>query len=128
MKQGPRKNLRDVDRAIIHTVMFDQGIIPMERVDNDMRRVLAQLPPGEARALRRKFRKLWRRALKQLTQGASERNAKRIETLHGVGKSTPSRAEFNARKQLVFDRLWSDHIEPMIRNFEAGAPGKFTQT
>jgi hypothetical protein len=98
--------------------MFEQGIIPMEKIDSDMRRVLAQLPADEARTLRRKFRKLWRRAVKQLTAGMTDKLARPIKAVHGLGKNTPSRAEQHARKQLVFNVLWKEHIEPMIRNFE----------
>jgi hypothetical protein len=117
----PRKELRDVDRTFIQAVMLQCGILPMEKTTLDMRRALAQLSPEEARTLKRKFRKIWRRVMKDEI-GA---NAKKKETLekvavrkYGVGKHVPSRSERNARKQLVFDRLWKDAIEPLIKNFE----------
>lgn len=122
----PRTNLRDVDRALIQTVMFENGILPMERTTLDMRRALDQLPPEEARVLRRKFRKLWRRAMQEEV-GTGSRSVHRqavAKQRYGVGKHVPSRAERNARKQLVFDRLWKELIEPLIRSFEnaGGAP------
>lgn len=121
----PRENLRDVDRALIHSVMFQMGILPMEKTDLDMRRALAQLSPEEARTLKRKFRKLWRKAMRAnvgngKTRVAKEQSAK--ATL-GVGKHVPSRAERNARKKLVFDSLWESVIEPLVKNFE-NAGGK----
>jgi hypothetical protein len=122
--KGPRKELRAVDRALIQAVMFEQGILPMERTTLDMRRVLQQLPPDEARVLRRKFRKLWRRAMREEvgTGKLASTRGKAAEQRLGVGKHVPSRVERNARKQLVFDRLWKQLIEPLVRNFENAAP------
>lgn len=119
----PRKNLRDVDRAIISSVMFEAGIVPMEKTDLDMRRALAQLPPEEARAAKRKFRKLWRKALRAQLGSTNKKNhearAKAAKAKLGVGKHVPSRLERNARKQLVFDEMWEETIEPLIKNFDS---------
>lgn len=120
-KTGPRENLREVDRAFIQAVMFQLGILPMEKTDLDMRRALTQLPAEEARALKRKFRKLWRKAMRaEVGNGPKTRNIKETSAKqkYGVGKHVPSRAERTARKKLVFDLLWKDYIEPMLKNFE----------
>lgn len=117
----PRQNLRDVDRAFIQAVMFQLGILPMEKTDLDMRRALTQLPPEEARTLKRKFRKLWRKAMRaEVGNGPKTRSTREAsaKSKYGVGKHVPSRAERTARKKLVFDLLWEDYIEPMIKNFE----------
>jgi hypothetical protein len=119
----PRKVLRDVDRAFIHAVMFESGIIPMEKTTLDMRRALQQLDPEEARTLKRKFRKLWRKAMKQEIGDPKSKRADVKETAakqkYGVGKHVPSRTERNARKQLVFDQMWEQYIVPMLINFES---------
>ena len=117
----PGKELRDVDRALISSVMFQLGILPMERTDLDMRRALTQLQPEEARTLKRKFRKLWRKAMRaEVGNGPKTRTSKTeaAKKRLGVGKHVPSRAERNARKQLVFDVLWKNAIEPMLKRFE----------
>ena len=86
-----------------------------------MRRALAQMTPEDARIVKRKFRKLWRKAMKAeigdkpRSKKAREESAK---TKYGVGKHVPSRAERNARKKLVFDLLWTQVIAPMITRFE----------
>lgn len=123
-KTGPKGPLRAVDRAIIQAVMFEKGVVPMEKTDLDMRRALQQLPPDEARALKRKFRKLWRKALKQKAGAGKSQPAREtaLKTKLGVGKHVPSRAERNARKQLVFEQLWADEIGPLIERFESSAP------
>jgi hypothetical protein len=123
----PRKNLRDVDRAFIQTVMFEAGILPIEKTTLDMHRILKQLSPDEARQLKRKFRKLWRKAMrKEVGNPACKRaniKATAIESRLGLGKHVPSRGERTARKQLVFDQFWEEIIAPLIENFEnAGGP------
>ncbi len=124
---GPRKNLRDVDRAFIQTVMFEAGILPMEKTTLDMQRALKQLSPDEARQLKRKFRKLWRKAMRKEVGNPTGKHAVRKEEAAkhrlGVGKHVPSRAERTARKQLVFNQFWTEIIGPLIENFEnAGGP------
>lgn len=123
----PRKNLRDVDRAFIQAVMFELGILPMEKTTLDMKRALSQLSDDEARQLKRKFRKMWRKAMRKEVGNPKGRNAATKESAAksrlGVGKHIPSRAERNARKQLVFDQVWKELIAPLIENFEnAGGP------
>jgi hypothetical protein len=123
----PRKNLRDVDRAFIHSIMFELGILPMEKTTLDMKRVLEQLDADEARQLKRKFRKLWRKAMKKEVGSPKGKRAETKEHVakqrYGVGKPVPSRSERNARKQLVFDQIWKEIIGPLVENFErAGEP------
>lgn len=116
----PNENLRDVDRAIIHAVMFECGILPMEKTNLDMRRALQQLSTEDARALKRKFRKLWRKAMR-MQAGHGRTKDMRIEQAKrklGVGKHAPSRAERAARKELVFKMLWEQLIEPLIKRFD----------
>lgn len=119
-KQKPREVLRDVDRAIIQSVMFECGILPMEKVTLDMRRALQQLSPDEARVLKRKFRKLWRKAMREEIGAGKLKNLREDQAKQkfGVGKHAPSRAERTERKKLVFNMLWNRLIEPMITKFE----------
>lgn len=127
MATKPRENLREVDRAFIHSIMFELGIIPIEKATLDFQRALKQLSPEEARQLKRKFRKLWRKAMKKEVGNPKGKRAEVKEQAakqrYGVGKPVPSRAERNARKQLVFDQVWKEIIAPLIDNFErAGEP------
>ena len=100
--------------------MFNCGIIPMEKTDADMRKVLSQLPPEEATAFKRKFRKLWRKAMRMQIGNGKTKDVKEAKAKHalGVGKHAPSRAERKARKELVFDVLWDKIIEPLIVKFD----------
>lgn len=113
----PNGEIRDVERTFVHVVHFEAGIVPMEKTGLDMRRALNQLEPDEARKLKRRFRKLWRKlAARQVAQGSA--SDKMMKGKLGTGKQVPSRAERNARKQLVFDEIWASVIEPMVRRFD----------
>lgn len=116
-----KKELRDVDRAFIHAVHFEQGIVPIEDPVLDIRRALKELPPEEQRILKRKFRKLWRKLMKeQIPDGKRGETKKTMLTQKlGVGKHVPSRAERLERKRLVYNHFWKEVIMPMIKNFEA---------
>jgi hypothetical protein len=107
--------------------MFELGILPMEKTTLDMRRALQQLSPEEARQLKRKFRKMWRKAMRKEVGNPKGKRAdvkeQAAKSRLGVGKPVPSRAERNARKQLVFDQVWAEIIGPLVENFEnAGGP------
>lgn len=119
-----RDDLRPVDKAFIHTVMFEMGVLPIEDPTLDMRVPLKQLTPEEARVLKRKFRKLWRKCMKaQLADGgvsgkAAKSREDQAKAKLGVGKHVPSRAERLARKRLVYERVWNEVIVPMLIRFE----------
>lgn len=117
-----RDDLRPVDKAFIHSVMFEMGILPIEDPTLDMRVPLRQLSPEEARVIKRKFRKLWRRLMKQQVAAAGgkqgEAQKKALGTKLGVGKHVPSRAERLERKRLVYERVWEEIIVPMLIRFE----------
>jgi hypothetical protein len=45
---------------LMKAAAHERGIVPLERNHHDFNRILASLPPDDARAMKRKFRKLWR--------------------------------------------------------------------
>jgi hypothetical protein len=94
-------------RMMIHHVMFQEGIVPMEDTTMDMNRALAGLSPEEARKMKRKFRKLWRKELKVMS-------AKSRKTLQPMMGGPPSRCQKQNRKQRVFDHLYRDKIGPLV--------------
>lgn len=117
-----RAELRPVDKAFIYDVMFKMGILPIEDPTLDMRVPLRQLPPKEARVVKRKFRKLWRKYMKAQigSSGRKMSDAKKTAAQQklGVGKLVPSRHERLERKRLVYERVWEECIVPMLIRFE----------
>lgn len=117
-KQRP-ESIREIrDRMFIHYVALELGIVPLEDVDVDIRTGLSQLSPEEARRMKRKFRKLWRRYARE-EEGRSVYNKKYARMRLGMGTRVPSRAQKKARKELVRRRLWEEFIAPQIKRFEA---------
>jgi hypothetical protein len=126
-----RDDLRPVDKAFIHSIMFEMGVLPIEDPTLDMRVPLRQMTPEESRVIKRKFRKLWRKCMRQ---EIGNPNGKLAETRAlvakkqlGVGKHVPSRAERLERKRLVLKRIWNECIVPMLVKFENPERGSTEQ-
>ena len=87
---------------ILKTVAFHTlGIVPIEDTHHDVNKFLASLPAAEARKMRRKFRKLWRRAARG---GAAPAYLAQL----GLGNQTPDRKKKRIRKAEVLRRV---HVE-----------------
>lgn len=93
------------------------GIVPIEWTGHDINKVLATLPPDEARKMRRKFRKLWRKFAKNPSKG---RNVKYLAQL-GLGSKDPTRRQKSTRKQEVSTRIITDYVNPMIDTLKTGS-------
>lgn len=117
-----KQDLRPVDRAFIHSVMFWLGIVPMEVPTINVSRALENLTKEESLSLRRKFRKLWRQAMKE---EASKTNGKQralirlhiLEKQCGLGKDRPSKANMLLRKKIVHRKIWYEKIVPLLEKF-----------
>jgi hypothetical protein len=96
-------------QALISQEAYDAGIAPysFDKLNQDMNRLLADLPPEEARKMRRRFRKLWRNlARKNLLPNSndlirSSATANRV----GLGKSKPEKQDAVSRKSWVLYEL-----------------------
>lgn len=73
--------------------MLEAGVVPLtlQNLNHDVNKALAELPPDEARKMRRKFRKLWRK-LTSVRFNLTDSNGQ---------KKKPDRRELLRRKQLV---------------------------
>jgi len=130
-----RSELRPVDRAFISSVMFDLGILPLEGTNQDMSRPLGQISVEEARVIKRKFRKMWRKLMRKQTAHrarsyrSSGRNIsvedaealakKSVGAKFGQGKQIPSKQDKQNRKRAVFESVWTSVIAPMLLKFES---------
>lgn len=109
---------RTRDRMFIHFVGLELGIIPLENISDDMRQGLEKLTPEEARKMKRKFRKLWRKYAKEEMHSATSYKKRKLTQLYGIGKHQPSRSQKRARKELVKRKLWQIYIKPAIQKFD----------
>lgn len=114
-------NLKDHERAVLSAVMFDDGIVPIDNPTHDIGRALTSLPKDDARTMKRKFRKKWRKLAKA---EAHKVNAKKPEiwlnNRFGAGKSNPSRQDRAARKQIVQKHFYENLVRPILDQFEFG--------
>lgn len=102
----------DVKKLLLSTVWLSLGIAPLDgAVHLDINRILASLSPEEARKMRRKFRKMWRRYAKHDMKASKGRKAGVI-AMYGMqqhhdaadvvlGPSPPSRRQKINRKRRV---------------------------
>lgn len=121
-------------RALLYAESFNLGIIPVTPYD-DVKRALAQLPPDEARAAKRKFRKAWKKALKQkLRKVSKESRGKGKKGMHpgkrfkrrlesqvqntGMFKGCkPSGLQVNSRRLLVFSQIM-ERVDATVERYE----------
>jgi len=91
------------------------GIAPLsyESLRQDMGQVLASLPPEEARKAKRKFRKLWRKAVRRKQQ--SGKYSHYIQRAAGLGDPHPRPGHKFYRKSEVIRMIEAEIVEPMIR-------------
>lgn len=113
--------LKDHERAVLSAVMFDEGMVPIDNPTHDIGRALATLPNDDARTMKRKFRKAWRKLAKA---EARQMNAKKPEiwmgNRFGAGKTNPSRQDRAARKQIVQHHFYEKLVRPILDQFEFG--------
>jgi hypothetical protein len=95
-------NISQLDAIFLEKVMLDSGIVPMRNVTHNIDRVLEKLPEDEARKMKRKFRKEWRKLAKasskyvQITLGfkKSKKRSLVVTKIHKLN-----------RKNLVFNQM-----------------------
>lgn len=107
-------------KMIIREMLFvqectEQGIVPIDGshkspYHHNVNRILEGLSPVEARAMRRKFRKMWRAVAKKSDSRSYKRQL-------GLGDPTPRRSQLIARKKAVHTRI-SQIILPRQREME----------
>lgn len=93
-------------RKIVEDAVFmSAGIAPIASSTDDANRSLASLPLGEARAMRRKFRKMWRKAAKVPTPGMKPSTLDALSHAMGLGAPRPTKSQRRARKMEVARRV-----------------------
>lgn len=109
-----------ITRMKILIEFMNRGIVPIGSTGaptwSDVNRVLAAFPLHDARTMKRKFRKMWRKIVKNhLSHGG--RRGDMIAKELGYGVATPVRKHKNARKAAVVrdvvgkTSLWSEVIQ-----------------
>lgn len=85
----------DLDSVLFNLVYHEMDIVPIEfSRGKNLEEILNNLPPDVARRMKRKFRKLWRKAAKKPTRySASKDYSDRYKVQLGLGDKSPSSAK-----------------------------------
>jgi hypothetical protein len=101
---------------LMKAAAHERGIVPLERNHHDFNRILASLPPDDARAMKRKFRKLWRK----VARNKQAKNTRLKHITSGLGNQNPTRTHKNNRKHMVYAHLWLESAMPLHKKIEQG--------
>jgi len=100
--------VNEFDKVKMMIMCLEENIVPFGHgngglmPDFDVNRALDQLPPEEARKMKRKFRKLWRQAARRFSRPGSCKEEKKAAIELGRGNPTPEKKHKNRRKWRVF--------------------------
>lgn len=112
-------DLDPVQRTLVDVACISAGILPMKGVDVPVAPALAALSKEESRKIRRRFRKLWRRAIK-------------IQNIPkdyvGKGNPRPGPYDMAARRAAVLRQAWVDHVVQPTRAHQESPAGQAKET
>ena len=111
MSKQPQE-FNDLEKVINQVVSLEVGIVPIESLHTDVGRSLLTLDKDAARAMKRKFRKEWRKSLREIG------TLKNDSIAHTPGKA-PTRKQKQQRKRIVAEKIYDKRIEPTIKNLTA---------
>lgn len=99
---------KTLKEALTEMAFHSLGIVPYAfyRKRGEINEALAGLPADEARKMRRKFRKCWRKIAKRLKKPA-QRNV-------GLGETSPTITQKNRRKFVVYQATRDKFVNPTI--------------
>lgn len=104
-------------KILMQAFMLGEGIVPLCNQEIDVNAALSTLPEHEARKIKRKFRKLWRK----IAIGPKNEiyNPDYFTWYLGKNPMKPSNAEKRRRKMLVRNYFYGEKIKPIIDKFNA---------
>lgn len=112
-------NQRPTDDIVITSVFLQEGIVPLTAERRDINRALAGISPDDQRKMKRRFRKLWRKAARaELNNAHSEAAKKSIINRYGMRSGSPNRSEKNNRKDLVRRVMQDEKVRPILKAIE----------
>jgi len=92
---------RDAYEIMVHMKMLDEGIVPYGIVPAGIVSQLNEMPLRDQRKMKRKFRKLWKKAYKK------------FGLRHDMIKKHPVRAEVSKRLTMVYRLIREDVLNHM---------------
>ena len=90
------------------------GIVPIRDASKDFNRILSGLPVDEARQMKRKFRKLWRKCVTDAKKSLRWGEVYAIQL--GMGTKHPTKKQKKRRKEEVKRKIIVNVVKPMTEN------------
>jgi hypothetical protein len=93
---------------LFQTMFFhNAGVVPLslKSMHFDYNRILAELSPDEARKMKRKFRKMWRKYLKSYMFNVVSPHLVEIVRPYGFGEDSPTKLQKYRRKKFVYNQV-----------------------
>jgi len=107
--------MNDIHKIAIYTVYLGEGVVPIERIRDNVNKQLAEMSPDDARKMKRKFRKLWRKCYKKDLKCRSNEPYKDILAYRWGAQGEPlNKRVFIHRKNAVHSKLRAEKIQPFI--------------
>lgn len=108
------KQKDNVERFFFYKESFDAGIVPIESTHENVNNALRDLPEEQAITMKRKFRKMWRKALKdKVISGIADPAS--LEAWYGSPGQMPTANQKNNRKALVKAKIREKVLEDVKR-------------
>jgi len=96
-------------KIMIEAAYHELGIAPISYATYDFNKILSSLSFEEARKMKRKFRKIWRKCAKNAKYSSQYR--KQL----GIGTQSPSKAQKMNRKREVVRHVIVDIVAPVVK-------------
>lgn len=112
-----------LDKILLQNAMFNEGIVPFDTSRTNVNTALQSVTPDEARKMKRKFRKMWRK----LARAANTRDKVRMgfkNTFNdSTGKTSALRTrqikeQNRCRKSAVLMDMVVKHVAPVKNEME----------
>lgn len=110
--------MNELLKLLHHNAYINEGIVPMHlgMSARDMNEVLANLPQDEALRMKRKFRKVWKKALKwKKMRSKYAWSKKHFDTRSNANSQcAPNKSQKLYRKQIVMEYIFQERISHVL--------------
>ena len=98
------KTMNTSEKALLRLFLLEEGVIPITDMNETVSDALKKMPPEQARKLKRKYRKLWKKALAARHKGKNP--------FHSPNSAT--------KKYEVFRYIMTEKVKPAIDKVKLG--------
>jgi hypothetical protein len=98
--------------VMIEAAYHELGIAPIKDAGHNFNKILEGLNPEDARKMKRKFRKIWRKCAKNKKLPSAYTNQL------GIGSDNPTKIQMRNRKREVSRHIIAERVMPLVSSFQ----------